>query len=76
MYNAELRNCIKQEILDRYDISDILNILAVDDDISDFYDLIEEYILDRVNKFHLDCLKPEINNEDYYEEQDPEIEEW
>lgn len=72
MYNTALRNAIKQELLDRYDISDILNILEPDDDLmSDIYDCLEELILDRLGSFSLDCLKRtyEDGNE-YYEAED------
>lgn len=72
MYNSALRNAIKQELLDRYDISDILNILEPDDDLmSTIYDCLEELILDRIDAFSLDCLKRtyEDGNE-YYQTED------
>jgi len=50
------KDLIKEEILDKYDLYDIINLLGWDLDM--VYDSLEELILDELRELDLECLNP------------------
>lgn len=53
-YDQEELNIIRQEILDRYDIYDIITLAGIE--LEDVYMLLEEIILDNLEHFNLESL--------------------
>ena len=51
-WTLEEREAIKQEVLDRYDIYDILTLCSLE--LEDVYDLLEEAILDHLNTLEVE----------------------
>lgn len=54
MFDEDILEAVRQEVIDRYDIYDLVNILDLD--LEELYTILEPVILKRVAELDLQCL--------------------
>ena len=61
-YSIPELEAIEFEVCEKYDIYDLITLLNLD--LAELYDILEPYVLENIDKLELNCIRPDVVEDD------------